>query len=209
MPLTPFVDRVRSGSNGGPAQSPANQRVQPLGANLSNPWAACTVRTWKPVVLISMVILALAACSTPSTANMPTPGSASVLGGVSKGQELFRANCAVCHGASGEGQSEWHIKREDGTLPAPPLNGDGHTWHHADGLLYRIVSQGGSIFEDPGYPGFKSGMPAFGSQLSRQEIIAVITYVKSLWAGKTRLGLVIGESQALVSEEDPFPSDGD
>ena len=125
------------------------------------------------------------------------------------GRELFVSNCAVCHGTGGEGQLDWHIRKEDGTLPPPPLDGEGHTWHHADGLLYRIVSQGGSIFEDPGYPGFKSGMPAFGGRLSRQEIIAVITYVKSLWGGKTRLGLVIGESQALVSEEDPFPSDGD
>ena len=124
------------------------------------------------------------------------------------GQTTFAANCAVCHGANGEGQPDWHIKKEDGTLPAPPLNGDGHTWHHGDGLLYRTVSQGGAIFEDPAYANFKSGMPAFGDTLTHQEIVAVITYVKSLWGDKTKLGNSIRESQQLISEEDPFPGAG-
>ena len=121
---------------------------------------------------------------------------------------MFVSNCAVCHGLGGEEQRDSHIRKEDGTLPPPPRNGDGHTWHHADGLLYRIVSQGGRIFEDPNYPSFKSGMPAFGDRLTRQEVIAVLTYVKSLWGDKTKRGLSIRESQALASEEDPFPSDG-
>ncbi len=82
------------------------------------------------------------------------------------GRGVFVANCAVCHGAGGEGQPDWHIRKDDGTLPAPPLNGEGHTWHHADGLLYRIVSQGGAIFEDPSVPGFKSAMPSFGETLT-------------------------------------------
>ena len=58
---------------------------------------------------------------------------------VSRGKELFAANCATCHGIGGEGQPNWHITKDDGTLPPPPLNGDGHTWHHGDGLLYRII----------------------------------------------------------------------
>ena len=124
------------------------------------------------------------------------------------GQEIFAATCAACHGADGHGQPDWHIPKEDGTLPAPPLNGDGHTWHHADGLLYRIVSGGGKILEDPTVPSFKSGMPAFGEQLSHEELIAVITYVKSLWDDKVKRGLTLRESQALVSESDPFPPDG-
>lgn len=124
------------------------------------------------------------------------------------GDDIFASNCAVCHGADGEGQPDWHITKADGTLPPPPLNGDGHTWHHGDGLLYRIVSQGGAILEDPRYSSFKSGMPAFGDRLSHEEIIAVLTYIKSLWGDKIKLGRSIRESQGLASEQDPFPSDG-
>ena len=87
---------------------------------------------------------------------------------------MFAANCATCHGAGGEGQANWHIEKDDGTLPPPPLNGDGHTWHHGDGLLYRVVSKGGQEFEDPRFSSFKSAMPAFGDRLSHDEIVAVL-----------------------------------
>ena len=125
----------------------------------------------------------------------------------SSGQGIFQSNCAVCHGADGEGQPDWHIKKPDGVLPAPPLNGDGHTWHHGDGTLYTYVSRGGKAFESPDIPSFKSGMPAFGEVLSHDDIIAVIEYVKSLWGDKVAegLGLKKQASQALVSETDPYP----
>ena len=127
---------------------------------------------------------------------------------VAEGREVFANNCAACHGPGGEGQPDWHIRKVDDTLPAPPLNGDGHTWHLGEGLLYQTISQGGAMFEDPNYAGFKSGMPAFGDKLTHQEIVAVITYVKSLWGDKTKLGNSIRETQALVSEQDPFPEAG-
>ena len=53
-------------------------------------------------------------------------------------------------------------------------------------------------------PNFKSGMPAFGEVLGHDEIVAVLTHVKSLWGDKTKLGFYIRESQALVSEKRPF-----
>ena len=128
---------------------------------------------------------------------------------ISQGEFIFRGNCAACHGANGEGQPGWHIRKPDGLLPAPPLNGDGHTWHHGDGTLYKIVSQGGAIYDSPDLPNYKSGMPAFGETLSHEEIIAVISYVKSLWGDKMAegLGLPIKESQELVSKTDPFPKE--
>ena len=156
------------------------------------------------IVVLSLVLVI--ACSPSQVGDNPTsdsvvpPSPAPV-----KDRDLFVANCAVCHGVGAEGQPNWHIKNADGTLPAPPLRGDGHTWHHSDGLLYRIVSGGGKTLEDPSFPSFKSGMPAFEDRLSHQEIVDVLNYVKSLWAGKTSRGLSIGESQALASEQDPFP----
>ena len=127
---------------------------------------------------------------------------------VRSGQEVFASTCAACHGANGEGQPNWHIRNENGTLPAPPLNGDGHTWHHADGLLYRIVSQGGKFQETPEVPSFKSAMPAFGELLSHEEIVATLEYVKSLWGDKIKRGLSIRESQRWLSEGDPYPAGG-
>ena len=125
---------------------------------------------------------------------------------IERGQAVFQANCAACHGELGQGQPDWHIRTASGVLPAPPLNGDGHTWHHGDGTLYRTVSLGGAIYESPDVPSFKSGMPAFGQKLTHEEIVAVINYAKSQWRGKAANGLVKSEAQAQTSEADPFPA---
>ena len=151
-----------------------------------------------------LFIVAAAACGQQQAA--VTRGFAGAEGGL-RGGELFRENCAICHGAGGEGQPNWQSRKPDSVLPAPPLNGDGHTWHHGDGTLFRIVSQGGAIYESADLPDYRSGMPAFGEKLSRDEIISVINYLKVLWGNKRAQGLdlLLSESQAIVSETDPFP----
>ena len=160
-------------------------------------------------VLVIASVVSTACSSSPVEVSPTAVNVASPVPTPSKGREIFVTNCAACHGIDAAGQPDWHIANADGTLPPPPLNGDGHTWHHGDGLLYRIVSQGGQQFEDPRFPDFKSAMPAFGEQLSHEEIVEVLTYVKSFWKGKTSRGLSIVEAQALASEVDPFPPSGE
>ena len=46
------------------------------------------------------------------------------------------------------------------------------------------------------------------TRLSREEIVDVLTYVKSLWGDKAFQGQSIRETQALVSENDRFPPTG-
>ncbi len=156
--------------------------------------------TWIARLVLIAGLAATAACSSSQGMDGTATSAAQHLG-----QQTFATVCAACHGAAGEGQPNWHIRRADGTLPAPPLNGTGHTWHHADGLLYRIVSKGGELWEDPSLPNLKSGMPGFEMQLSREEIIAVLEYVKSLWGDREVRGASIVEQQSFISEADPFP----
>ena len=99
------------------------------------------------------------------------------------GRQLFADNCAVCHGATGEGQDGWQQRNPDGSFRAPPHDATGHTWHHPDGLLFRIVSEGGRDIPDLGVT---SGMPAFGETLSPAQIRAVIDYLKTLWGSQER-----------------------
>ena len=162
-------------------------------------------RSAVPILVLSV----FAAWSCGPDSNIAQSSGDTTVKAARTGAELFAANCAACHGADGEGQPNWHLKKADGTLPAPPLNGDGHTWHHGDGLLYQIVSQGGKTLEDPRDTGFKSAMPEFGNRLSHEEIIEVLTYVKSLWGDKTMRDVPIRESQAFVSQQDPFPPAGE
>ena len=155
--------------------------------------------------LAALMVLIAALAVTAACNSAPVVESTATFAAPHAGQQTFATVCAACHGAAGEGQPDWHIRNADGTLPAPPLNGTGHTWHHADGLLYRIVSQGGELWEDPSLPNLKSGMPGFGMQLSREEIIAVLEYVKSLWVDREARGVSIVEHQSRISEADPFP----
>ena len=147
--------------------------------------------------ILLLIGLTLAACSPPAPAD-PAPAADEPR----TGEQIFAASCAVCHGDGGEGDDDWMVRDEDGRLPPPPLNGEGHTWHHSDGVLYGIVSEGGAGI------GFGSNMPSFKDELSREQIIAVLDYVKTLWEGKTVDGLPIAESQRELSQSDPYPPAG-
>jgi mono/diheme cytochrome c family protein len=115
---------------------------------------------------------------------------------VGLGRQVYQQNCAVCHGIRGEGQPDWRIKGPDDRYPPPPHDSTGHTWHHSDGLLFRIVKKGGASLN---IPGFQSGMPAFEDRLSDEETQAVINYLKTFWGPQER------EFQSRARTNDPFP----
>lgn len=103
---------------------------------------------------------------------------------VALGEKVYRANCASCHGVKLEGQSGWNTRRNaDGTLPAPPHDKTGHTWHHPDEMLAGITKKGILPYAPQGY---ESDMPAFGAVLTDEQIAALWAYVKSTWPERER-----------------------
>ena len=168
-----------------------NESIESL--SMVKPWC------WISLVVLATVSLASACGSSDGPDNVSV---ADTVDPVEHGERIFATYCASCPGETGEGQPHWNVPNSDGTLPPPPLNGSGHTWHHGDGTLYKQVKLGGGYLD---LPGFKSGMPAFGDQLSHQEIVDVLEYVKSLWGDQTIRGVSIREAQAEVSKNDPFP----
>jgi len=103
---------------------------------------------------------------------------------VQRGQLVYKRFCSLCHGANLEGQPNWRKRKTDGKLPAPPHDETGHTWHHADELLFGIIKQG---LVPPYAPGnYKSDMPAWGDTLKDDDIWAVLAYIKSHWPEETR-----------------------
>jgi mono/diheme cytochrome c family protein len=97
---------------------------------------------------------------------------------IAAGERIYQANCAACHGADGQGQANWRERRADGKLPAPPMNGDGHTWHHPDDQLFAMVKYGIEALAPEGY---KSDMQGFADRLSDTEIRQVLAYIKATW----------------------------
>ena len=100
-----------------------------------------------------------------------------------EGQQIYRDNCASCHGANLEGQPNWRAPLATGGLPAPPHDETGHTWHHPDQQLFAITKFGGQRFAPTG---FQSNMPAFQGQLSDREITAALAFIKSQWPANVR-----------------------
>ena len=121
------------------------------------------------------LLVLLAACSNAQNAADPAQ--------LALGEQVYRQHCAECHGANGEGQRPDAPlqKDETGRFPAPPHDGTGHTWHHGDDLLIRIIVEGGMGTPEDFYE-----MPAFGEVLTDEEIQAVLAYIKTFWTEEQR-----------------------
>ncbi len=151
----------------------------------------------KSIYIFPMVLL-LAACGEPTATVKPggTPVSAAPLVSaphgldakrVARGGEIYRANCAACHGANAEGAPNWHSKGPDGKFPPPPLDEKGHGWHHPKSALVLTVKEGTLKLG--------GGMPAWKDKLSDDDIEAVIAWFQSRWPEE------VYKSWALMDEK--------
>ena len=114
------------------------------------------------------------------TVGILTPDDAEV---IAVGQSIYADQCAACHGARLEGQPNWRIRGEDGLLPAPPHDATGHTWHHDDETLFTLTKYGLAGLMENAPP---SGMPVYDGVLTDDEIIAVLSFIKSTWPDDLR-----------------------
>ena len=134
---------------------------------------------WIGALLAGVVLAIFAAWYYAGTASTGT-SSAEAL---AQGRQVYVDQCASCHGAGLEGQPDWKSPLPSGRLPAPPHDASGHTWHHSDDVLFRIVKEGTAAIVGGGY---ESDMPGFGDVLSDTEIWAVLAYIKSTWPERER-----------------------
>lgn len=139
-------------------------------------------------ILICTVLLLAAGCRASSdTALAPTAAADNPPTldpqQVARGAEIYALNCAECHGANLEGEAGWKLQNPDGSFRAPPHDASGHTWHHPDDVLFRIVREGTAAVVGGGY---ESDMPGFADVLSDADIRAVLDYIKSTWPERER-----------------------
>jgi len=103
-------------------------------------------------------------------------------GKIARGAALFDANCASCHGSMGRGDGP-----ESRTLYPHPAD-LGWLWEvpvrTAEPYLYWTIAEGGAEFQ--------SDMPAFKSQLSSDDIWAIVAYIRLDSGTRSRLPPVPG-----------------
>ena len=136
-------------------------------------------RTTILIGTVSAVALSLVAAFVGWIGQQPPSGRADLtdLHQVALGERVYRKYCAACHGRDLEGQPDWRSRQPDGRLPAPPHDESGHTWHHADEVLFGITKDGVAAL----VPGYESDMPAYADILTDDEIWAVLAFIKSRW----------------------------
>jgi mono/diheme cytochrome c family protein len=97
---------------------------------------------------------------------------------VLQGKQVYRAQCASCHGRNLEGQFLWQLQDEYAHRRAPAHDASGHTWMHSDEDLFYMTKFGR-------FPGvtksLHSYMPAFEHRLSDREILAALGFIKANW----------------------------
>jgi len=133
------------------------------------------------VIVGALVVFGVA--SVVLVPDRPKPGDPDNAAAVTVGAKLYAEHCATCHGENLEGESDWRVTREDGTLPAPPHDNNGHTWHHGDELLFNYTKEGGAALAPAG---FRSGMPGFAETLADEQIWDILAFIKSTWPDDIR-----------------------
>jgi mono/diheme cytochrome c family protein len=91
--------------------------------------------------------------------------------GASRGERIYYALCASCHGAAGQGS--WRATLflvRPGDLADPVRQRA-----NSDQYLFDLIKHGGAPIGRP-------GMPAFGTVLGDEQIREVVRYVRSLTA---------------------------
>ena len=140
------------------------------------------------ITIVIAVSMLLAACDKPASETTseavkpvqqtaapvkPMPKREHDIAQVVRGAAVFKQNCAECHGANGEGAENWRQRDANDKFPPPPLNGDGHSWHHPLNAL-RYTIRNGTL-------AIGGSMPAWKGKLSDADIDAVITWFQSKW----------------------------
>ena len=103
---------------------------------------------------------------------------------VKQGNKIYNRFCSLCHGLNLQGQANWRVRKPNGKLPAPPHDESGHTWHHADNLLFGITKFG--LIPPYAPDNYESDMPAWENTLKDEDIWAVLAYIKSRWPTETQ-----------------------
>ncbi len=93
---------------------------------------------------------------------------------VAQGEKLFQANCAGCHGDQAQGQVvDWRRPLPDGSMPAPPLDGSAHAWHHPLKDLLWVIREG--TMQRGGK------MPPFKGWLAGEDQQAIVAFFQQKW----------------------------
>ena len=88
-----------------------------------------------------------------------------------RGREIYEERCVLCHGSQGEG---WDWDRKVDRPPVPVPNLLEILPQRTDGYLFAVIRDGGEAV------GRTRFMPAFGFNMTDQELKDIVAYLRFL-----------------------------
>jgi mono/diheme cytochrome c family protein len=137
----------------------------PLSSGLPPPGAILAAMR-RPVLALVVVLAAIGVFTGGLAMLLDTPRPSA---GATKGEALYLALCATCHGADGKGswRAALFLVRPGDLSNSVTMAG------RSDKYLFDLIKHGGAPIGRP-------GMPAFGSTLTDEEIAEVVRYARGL-----------------------------
>ncbi|MGD8620602.1 MAG: c-type cytochrome [Anaerolineales bacterium] len=125
-----------------------------------------------------VVLTVLAAVTTPPQEEFTAAGT--VAETVLAGQDLYSIECVECHGPEGEGGEITTVEGLEGVF-VDPLNAPDFIYTRTDQTIFNVIDYGQ---QDLGMPPF--GL-AYGGELERNEIDAIVTFMRYTWDDRVEI----------------------
>ncbi len=145
-------------------------------------------RFWKKrtrlIIIMAVIVLGIIGLTVRAVYTTPVQAETSVAttlqDKISLGQDLYSVNCVECHGPDGEGGEIVGVAGLEGTV-IKAIHSEDEIYTNTDETLFNII--------DYGQPNLK--MPpfgkAYGGELSKGEIEAIVTFMRYTWDNRVEL----------------------
>jgi mono/diheme cytochrome c family protein len=164
-------------------------------------------RHWKKrkvgISVMGVVVLAIIGLTIRAVITTPEHEEVALAASISEqiiiGQDLYSIHCTECHGPDGEGGEIKGVEGLDGVI-LKPISSQDEMWTRTDETLFNIIDLGQ---QDLGMPPY--GL-AYGGELKRGEIDAIVTFMRYTWDERAEIpadAAAAGAIPALGPDEVP------
>jgi mono/diheme cytochrome c family protein len=143
------------------------------GAALLGPMAEVVLHSTQHLQPADLQAMAVYLQSLPAAAAPPAAGRPPGAAQRARGEKLYETHCADCHGAQGQGMPGAYV----------PLAGNPDVLQDPPANPVQVVLGGAFAASTAGHPR-PFGMPPFATELSDEEIAAVLSYVRDAWGNR-------------------------
>jgi len=165
-------------------------------------------RHWRKRIIgisvMGVIVVGIVGLTISAVVTKPPQEETALAGSISEqiiaGQDLYSINCVECHGGDGEGGEIIGVEGLEGVI-IKSINSQDEMWTRTDETIYNIIDYGQ---QDQGMIPF--GL-AYGGELKRDEINAIVTFMRYTWDERVEVPVEAAAAGAIPTlKENQVPS---